>query len=109
MARRKEMGIGEALSALNLSLKDLTIDKIKDKFRLIARKIHTDKNFIIDKKEAGERMAKIVEAKKVLLKNFETIKSSSTSREGKDTSFVDWLFGKNKKNPFTVYHQGRSK
>jgi hypothetical protein len=113
MIHRKEMSLGEALAVFDFNLEaNITENLIKSKFRELALLIHTDKNKTIDKKEAGEKLASIVSAKKILLKNLDILitpeNRSKIINEKLDTTFIDFIKGSDDKNkPFTIYKKGR--
>ena len=104
--------ICEALDAFGFkSGCNITKEIITKKFRELALKHHPDKG------GDAKKLSKIVEAKEVLLRDFESVVTTTIDAEGKTIQsvgsvFIDFLKTadiKNVKNPFTVYQKGKSR
>jgi len=118
MARQlNKMSLNEALGVFGFeSGCDITKDIIVNKFRKLSFKYHPDKNPGMDIKELGARFTKIVEAKEVLSRELEAIKTSpdsdSKSASTKfNSSFAQEIINniKSKSGKFTTYQKGKSR
>lgn len=90
---------------------NITMKLIKKTFRKLVLKHHPDKG------GDAKKLAKVVEAKEVLIKNFDALATDTSDGSGRTVKsvgsvFVDWLKTadvKNVKNPFTTYKKGRTR
>jgi len=107
-----KMLIGEALQIFDFEFGcNITKKMIMQKFRALSLKHHPDKG------GDAKIFSKVVEAKEVLLRDFDMLATTTPDANGKpiksvDSVFVDWLKTadtKNIKNPFTVYRHGKTK
>jgi len=102
-----KMEIGEALNIFGFQFgTEITKEIIKKKFRELSFKHHPDKNPNANLKI----FTKIIEAKAVLMRDFEIIKVNISTVKKVDSIFVDMIMKpgiKSKRNPFTVYKQGQ--
>ena len=104
-----KMTIGEALFTFDFtSGSKITKKIIMKKFRQLSLRHHPDKG------GDAKKFSKVVEAKEILMRDFETIKTNENGKTVKSVGsiFVDWLKvadTKNVKNPFTIYKKGRTK
>ena len=110
MARRlNKTTLGEAFLIFGFSNGcKITKKIIAQKYRKLAITNHPDKG------GDAKKFAKIAEAKEVLIREYESIKTESIENTIKSVGsvFVDWLKvadTKNRKNPFTIYKKGRTK
>ena len=113
MARQlNKTTICEALEAFGFkSGCSITKEIIAKKFRELALQHHPDKG------GDAKKLSKIVEAKEVLLRDFESIVTTTVDAKGKEIKsvgsvFIDFLNTvdiKNVKNPFTTYQKGKSR
>lgn len=111
-----KMSLNEALSIFGFELGcEITKDIIADVFRKLSFKYHPDKNPNTNPKELRVKFTKIVEAKEVLLREFETIKTDSNTTNIKnikfDSSFAQEIINnvKSKNDKFTTYQKGKSR
>ena len=116
-----KMSLNEALSVFGFeSGCEITKDIIADKFRKLSFKYHPDKNPDIDLKELRTKFTKVVEAKEILLQEFEKIKTNPDANNSINTKFnssfaqeiINDIKSKSKSNSnnkFTVYQKGKSR
>ena len=101
--------LGEAFLIFGFSTGcKITKKIIAQKYRELAMANHPDKG------GNAKKFAKIAEAKEVLIREYESIKTNSNGKSVKTVGsvFVDWLKvadPKKVKNPFTIYQKGRTK
>jgi len=104
-----KMSLNEALQIFDFEFGcKITKKVIIQKFRKLSLKHHPDKG------GDAKKFSKVVEAKSILIRDFETIKTDIDGKPIKSVGsiFVDWLKTadtKNIKNPFTIYRKGRTK
>ena len=103
-----KMQIGEALNIFGFKFgTEISKEIITKKFRELSFKHHPDKNPKADVK----LFTKIVEAKEVLLRDFQIIKANTQTIIKANSIFVDMIINlgvKPKQNPFTVYQKGQN-
>jgi len=103
-----KMQLGEALNIFGFKFgAEVSKEIIIRKFRELSFKHHPDKNTKADIK----LFTKIVEAKEVLLRDFEIIKANTQTTIKTNSIFVDMIMNlgiKPKRNPFTVYQKGQN-
>lgn len=113
MARRfNKTTLSEACEIFNFTSETVvTLDLIKKTFRKLVLKHHPDKG------GNAKKLAKVVESKEVLIKNFDALATNNPNGAKKTVKsvgsvFVDWLKTadvKNVTNPFTTYKKGRTR